>query len=298
MTTPTHKAGFVNIIGKPNAGKSTLLNILVSEPLAIVTSKAQTTRHRLLGIVNDDHHQIIYSDTPGVLEPAYKLHESMMSTINEAFEDADVLLIIQASHDKAMDANLLEKICKSEKPVIFLLNKIDLHKQEEVQQTIDYWEETLSHAHIIPVSALHKFNTDKVEETVRQLIPQSPPYYDKDTLTDKPVRFFISEIIREKILLQYRKEIPYSVEVEVEEFKDTGPLVRIRANIYIERESQRKIMIGTQGKAIKGLGIDARKSIEKFIEKKIFLDLSIKISKDWRNDDQKLKRFGYTIEKP
>ncbi len=292
----THKAGFVNIIGKPNAGKSTLMNSLVGERLAIVTSKAQTTRHRILGIVNDEHHQVIYSDTPGILEPGYKLHESMMNMVRDAFQDADVFLLIQEIKDKNIRQEVIDDLNKSEKPLLVVLNKVDIVKQEEVLEAVKFWREQFKEAHIIPVSALHGFNIDAVKENIQELLPESPPYYAKDQLTDRPMRFFIAEIIREKVLLQYRKEIPYSVEVEVTEYKDTGKLVRISAIVYVERESQRKIVIGHQGKAIKGLGIEARREIEKFIGNKIFLDLSVKISKDWRDDENKLKQFGYPVE--
>ncbi|MGM0613718.1 MAG: GTPase Era [Bacteroidota bacterium] len=291
----THKAGFVNIIGKPNAGKSTLMNTLVGERLAIVTQKAQTTRHRILGIVNTEEQQIIYSDTPGIFDPAYKLQESMMNSIQSAFQDADVFLVIQEVRDKNLDEELIKKIEETKKPVILVLNKIDLEKQEEVLNNIELWKTKFSNAEIIPASALHHFNIDSINNKIKELLPESPAYYDKDSLTDRPLRFFVSEIIREKILLQYRKEIPYSVEVVIEEYKEMADLVRIRATIYVERESQRKILIGKDGNAIKGLGIDARKDIEKFIDQKIFLDLSVKVSKDWRDDDNKLKRFGYPI---
>ncbi|MCF8218273.1 MAG: GTPase Era [Bacteroidales bacterium] len=291
----THKAGFVNIIGKPNAGKSTLMNTLVGERLAIVTQKAQTTRHRILGIVNTEEQQIIYSDTPGIFDPAYKLQESMMNSIQSAFQDADVFLVIQEVRDKNLDEELIKKIEETKKPVILVLNKIDLEKQEEVLNNIELWKTKFSNAEIIPASALHHFNIESINNKIKELLPESPAYYDKDSLTDRPLRFFISEIIREKILLQYRKEIPYSVEVVIEEYKEMADLVRIRATIYVERESQRKILIGKDGNAIKGLGIDARKDIEKFIDQKIFLDLSVKVSKDWRDDDNKLKRFGYPI---
>lgn len=272
------------------------MNTLVGERLAIVTSKAQTTRHRILGIVNDEHHQVIYSDTPGILEPGYKLHESMMHSIRDAFLDADVFLLIQEVKDKNLNEQTLEKIKNTEKPVVLVLNKIDLEKQDKVLDYVEYWREKLPSASIIPASALHKFNVDAIRETIFEMLPESPPYYSKDDLTDRPMRFFISEIIREKILLQFKKEIPYSVEVVVEEFKDTGKLVRIRATIFVERESQRKIVIGQQGKAIKGLGIESRREIERFIENKVYLDLSVKVSKDWRDDDNKLKRFGYPVE--
>lgn len=272
------------------------MNTLVGERLAIVTSKAQTTRHRILGIVNDEKHQVIYSDTPGILEPGYKLHESMMHSIRDAFQDADVFLLIQEVKDKTLNEEALQKIKDTEKPVVLVLNKIDVEQQDNVIKYVEYWRQKLPAASIIPASALHKFNVDAIRETIMELLPESPPYYSKDDLTDRPMRFFISEIIREKILLQYKKEIPYSVEVVVEEFKDTGKLVRISATIFVERESQRKIVIGQQGKAIKGLGIESRREIEKFIENKVYLDLSVKVSKDWRDDDNKLKRFGYPVE--
>lgn len=291
-----HKAGFVNIIGKPNAGKSTLMNKLVGERLAIVTKKAQTTRHRIMGIVNNENHQIIYSDTPGIFDPAYKLQQSMMNFIKDAFLDADIFLLIQEINDKNLDNTLLEKLSNTKKPIVLVLNKIDLQKQSDILEIIDIWKSRIPNAYIIPASALHNFNIDAVKDTIEELLPESPAYYSKDDLTDKPLRFFIAEIIREKILLQFKKEIPYSVEVVIEEYKDTGKLVRIRATIYVERESQRKIIIGESGKAIKGLGIESRKDIEKFIDNKIFLDLSVKVSKDWRDDENKLKRFGYPVE--
>lgn len=289
----SHKAGYVNIIGKPNAGKSTVMNALTGEPVAIVTPKAQTTRHRILGVVNGPDHQIIYSDTPGIMEPGYMLHKLMMRFIDEAFEDADVLLVIQDAQDMEMKEEVMQKIKASGKPLLFLLNKIDLYEQELVAKRVCHWEGVFPHGRVVPVSALHKFNLDTVEKIILKELPLSPPYYEKDTLTDKPVRFFVAEFIREKILIRFRKEIPYSVEVEVDEYKDTGEMVRIRATVFVERESQRKIMIGARGNAIKGVGIDARKAIEKFTDKKVFLDLSVKVSKDWRNDEKKLKRFGY-----
>lgn len=291
-----HKAGFVNILGKPNAGKSTLMNLLVGERLAIVTKKAQTTRHRILGIVNDQDHQIVYSDTPGILDPAYKLHESMMNVIDEVFEDADILILIQDVNDREINETILEKVNKMEIPVLLVLNKIDTREQEEVFNTINYWQNKIKDAFVIPMSALHGFNTQAVTEKVKENLPDSPPFYDKDSLTDRSLRFFVSEIIRENILTQYRKEIPYSVEVVVNEYKDQPKIVRISAVIYMERESQRKIIIGKEGKAIKGLGISARQEIERFIDKKVFLDLSVKVSKDWRNNDQKLKSFGYPVD--
>ncbi|MFO8086248.1 MAG: GTPase Era [Bacteroidales bacterium] len=291
-----HQAGYVNIIGKPNAGKSTLMNALVGERLAIVTQKAQTTRHRILGIVNEEQYQIIYSDTPGIFEPGYKLQKAMMNFIHDALVDADIFLVIHDAKDQELDKAIIEKINSSDIPVIFVLNKIDLLDQNKVMELIKFWEEIFPKGNIIPASALHQFNIDKIQDVIKELLPESPPYYGKDELTDKPLRFFIAEIIREKILLQYKKEIPYSVEVVVDEFKDTDKLVRIKGTVFLERESQRKIVIGHQGKAIKGLGISARKDIEKFLNKHIFLDLSVKISKDWRDDDNKLKKFGYPVE--
>jgi GTP-binding protein Era len=289
-----HKAGFVNIIGKPNAGKSTLMNILVGEKLSIITSKAQTTRHRILGIVSSDEHQIVYSDTPGILTPHYKMHESMMKFVYTALSDADVLLLIidVTSKDKLED-ELMEKLKKSGSKIVVLLNKIDLIKPEELEATSAAWATLLPEAEIIPISALEKFNTDYLTKRIVALLPDSPAFYDKDQLTDRPEKFFVSEIIREKILINYDKEIPYSCEVYVESFKDEPTILKIRALIFVSRESQKGIIIGHQGSGLKRVGTQARIDIEKFFDKKVFLELFVKVKKDWRNNDYMLKQFGY-----
>ncbi len=289
-----HKAGFVNIIGKPNAGKSTLMNILVGEKLSIITSKAQTTRHRILGIVSSDEHQIVYSDTPGILTPHYKMHESMMKFVYTALSDADVLLLIidVTSKDKLED-ELMEKLKKSGSKIVVLLNKIDLIKPEELEITSASWATLLPEAEIIPISALEKFNTDYLTKRIVALLPDSPAFYDKDQLTDRPEKFFVSEIIREKILINYDKEIPYSCEVYVESFKDEPTILKIRALIFVSRESQKGILIGHLGSGLKRVGTQARLDIEKFFDKKVFLELFVKVKKDWRNNDYMLKQFGY-----
>jgi len=289
-----HKAGFVNIIGKPNAGKSTLMNILVGEKLSIITSKAQTTRHRILGIVSTDEHQIVFSDTPGILTPHYKMHESMMKFVYTALSDADVLLLIidVTSKDKLED-ELMDKLKKSGSKIVVLLNKIDLIKPEELELTSAAWAALLPEAEIIPISALEKFNTEYLTKRIVALLPDSPAFYDKDQLTDKPEKFFVSEIIREKILLNYDKEIPYSCEVYVESFKDEPTILKIRALIFVSRESQKGIIIGHQGSGLKRVGTQARKDIEQFFDKKVFLELFVKVKKDWRNNDYMLKQFGY-----
>lgn len=289
-----HKAGFVNIIGNPNVGKSTLMNVLVGERLSIITSKAQTTRHRILGIVNDDEHQIIFSDTPGIIQPAYRLQENMMDFVHSAFQDADVLVyMVETGEKRLKDEKLFERLQNTSIPVLLLLNKIDTAEQEFVQTQIDYWKEQLPNAELYPISALNKFNIEVVMERIKALLPESPPYYEKDTLTDKSERFFVCETIREKILKYYKKEIPYSVEIEVEEFKDEEEILRIRSIINVSRDSQKGIIIGHQGKALKKVGTLARRDLEKFFDKKIYLELYVKVNKDWRNDDNQLKRFGY-----
>ncbi|MBL7904663.1 MAG: GTPase Era [Bacteroidales bacterium] len=290
-----HKSGFVNILGHPNVGKSTLMNALVGEKLSIITSKAQTTRHRIMGIVNGDDFQIVYSDTPGIVKPHYKLHESMMKFVDSALEDADVFLLVTEKADTAFEEGLVSKLNSLSKPVVLVLNKIDLCTQEEVIELLKSFAEKLPSATVIPVSALHKFNLDKVFDTLLEKLPVSPAYYPKDELTDRSMRFFVSEIIREKILLYFNQEIPYSVEVVVDEYKEKENITAITATIYVARESQKAILIGHQGKSIKGLGMAARKDIEEFIEAKVFLDLRIKVSKDWRDDPQQLKRFGYEL---
>lgn len=290
-----HKSGFVNILGHPNVGKSTLMNALVGEKLSIITSKAQTTRHRIMGIVNGEDFQIIYSDTPGIVKPHYKLHESMMKFVDSALEDADVFLMVTEKYDSAFEEGLVTKLNSLNKPVVMVLNKIDLCTQDEAAELLKKLEERFPAATVIPVSALHKFNLDRVFDTLIEKLPASPAYYPKDELTDRSMRFFVSEIIREKILLYFKQEIPYSVEVVVDEYKEKENITAITATIYVARESQKAILIGHQGKSIKGLGMAARKDIEEFIEAKVFLDLRIKVSKDWRDDPQQLKRFGYEL---
>jgi GTP-binding protein Era len=289
----THKAGFVNIIGNPNAGKSTLMNALVGEKLSIITSKAQTTRHRIMGIVSGDDFQIVYSDTPGYLKPSYKLQESMMTFVESAFHDADIILFIIDLSDKSDLTELVEKIKKSDTPVITVLNKIDLSKQDEVERDIVEWSEKIPGSVVIPVAALHKFNIEKVFQTILDKLPESPPFFPKDTLTDKTQRFFTSEIIREKILLNFHQEIPYATEVAVEKFKEEDKIVRIFAYIYVTRDTQKGIILGHKGQSIKKIGTEARKDLEEWLEKKVFLELSVKVKKDWRDDDLQLKRFGY-----
>ena len=289
-----HKAGYVNIIGNPNVGKSTLMNALVGERLSIITSKAQTTRHRILGIVNDEQHQIVFSDTPGVMNPAYKLQENMMDFVHGAFQDADILLYMVETGEKGLkDEKLFERLKNTDLPVLLLLNKIDRVEQDFVKEQILFWKELLPNAEIHPISALNKFNLDLVMARIKALLPVSPPYFEKDALTDKSERFFVSETIREKILKYYKKEIPYSVEIEVEEFFDEENIIKIRAIIFVARESQKGIIIGHKGRALKKVGILARRDMEAFFQKKIFLDLYVKVNKDWRDDDKQLKRFGY-----
>ena len=289
-----HKSGFVNIVGNPNVGKSTLMNLFVGERISIATFKAQTTRHRIMGIINDDDCQIVFSDTPGVLKPNYKLQESMLAFSESALTDADVLLYVTdpiESVDK--NSEFLQKVAKMSIPVLVLINKIDLTTQDKLIELVDQWHATLPNAEIVPVSATSRFNVDAVLRRVRELLPESPPYFDKDQLTDKPARFFVSEIIREKILLYYDKEIPYSVEVGVESFKEEPKLIRINAVIYVERDSQKGIIIGHQGKALKKVATEARKSLERFFGKKIYLETYVKVDKDWRNSDKELNIFGY-----
>ena len=289
-----HKSGFVNIVGNPNVGKSTLMNLFVGERISIATFKAQTTRHRIMGIINDDEYQIVFSDTPGVLKPNYKLQESMLAFSESALTDADVLLYV-TDPVETIDKNgeFLQKVAKMTIPVIVLINKIDLTQQERLTQLVEEWHEFLPKAEIIPVSAIAKFNVDVVLHRIKELIPECPPYFDKDQLTDKPARFFVSEIIREKILLFYDKEIPYSVEVGVESFKEEDSIIRISAVIYVERDSQKGIIIGHQGKTLKKVGTEARKSLERFFGKKIYLQTFVKVDKDWRNSDRELNLFGY-----
>jgi GTP-binding protein Era len=290
-----HKAGFVNIIGKPNVGKSTLMNSMVGEKLSIVTNKAQTTRHRIMGMINGEDFQIVFSDTPGIIDPHYKLHKSMMKHVESAFQDADLLLYVQEANDKDLPAELIEKIKNSGIPVIVIINKIDLSNQETLEIRVIAWQEALPEATIIPVSALLNVNIPMVLEKILEKLPESPPFYDKDTLTDKSMRFFVSEIIREKILLYYKKEVPYSVEVAVDQYKEEGNLIRIIAMIYVARESQKAILLGHQGQAIKRVGTRARLDLEAWLDKKVYLELTVKVSKDWRDDDKQLQRFGYEL---
>jgi GTP-binding protein Era len=294
LSVSTHKSGFVSIIGCPNVGKSTLLNALVGERLSIITSKAQTTRHRIMGIVSGDNYQIVFSDTPGILKPNYKLQEKMMNFVISAFSDADVfLLIVDIYDDIQLEEEYLEKLKKTSTPVLLLLNKIDMATQEVLDAKLAEWKEKLPNAEIIPISALKKFNLENVMYRITQLLPFGEAFYDKDTLTDKPERFFVSEIIREKVLLQYKKEIPYSVEVVVNSFKDEADILKIQADILVERESQKGIIIGHKGEALKKLGTRARLEAETFFQKKIVLELYVKVAKDWRNSDSNLKNFGY-----
>jgi GTP-binding protein Era len=291
----THKAGFVNIIGSPNVGKSTLMNVLVGEKLSIITSKAQTTRHRIMGIVNGEDFQIVYSDTPGVLKPNYKLQESMMDFVNTALSDADIILFVTDIYeDIKIEEKILERIKKTSAKVLLLVNKIDLAKeQDQLEAKVQYWKNEVPNAEVIPVSALEKFNINYVFDRIISLLPEGPGYYEKDQLTDKPEKFFVSEIIREKILMNYKKEIPYSVEVVVESFKEEEKIIKVRAEILVVRDSQKGIIIGHQGKALKKVGTEARKDMEGFFGKQIFLELFVKVNKDWRDNDQQLKRFGY-----
>jgi GTPase len=292
-----HKSGFVNIIGNPNVGKSTLMNALVGEKLSIITSKMQTTRHRIKGIVNGEDFQIVYSDTPGILKPVYKLQESMLKSVDTALTDADILLYVTDVVEE-FDKNkaYLDKIVNSDVPVIILVNKIDLTDQPRLIQLVERWKELIPRAEIMPISALKKFNLDYVFKRILANLPEGPAYFSKDDLTDKNERFFAQEIIREKILLNYEKEIPYSVEVEVESFKDEPKLLSIGAVIYVERDTQKGIIIGHEGKALKKVGTEARLDMEEFFDKKVFLQLFAKVAKDWRNRESQLRSFGYEIQ--
>ncbi len=289
-----HKAGYVNIIGNPNVGKSTLMNALIGQKLSIITPKAQTTRHRILGILNEKDYQIVFSDTPGVIEPAYKLQESMMNSVYSAFQDADVLIyMIEVGEKGLIDQKLFERLKKTEVPVLVLLNKIDLAEQDFVAKEMERWGAELPNAALLPISALNNFNMDVIKKKLVEMLPVSPPYYDKDAITDKSERFFIAEIIREKILKHYKKEIPYSVEIEVEEFFEEKEIIKIRAIIYVMRESQQGIIIGHKGLGLKRIGSEARRDIEKMLDKKVFLETPVKVKKNWRNDNRQLKKFGY-----
>ncbi|MDL2305844.1 GTPase Era [Bacteroides sp. OttesenSCG-928-D19] len=293
----THKAGFVNIVGNPNVGKSTLMNALVGERVSIATFKAQTTRHRIMGIYNTDDMQIVFSDTPGVLKPTYKLQESMLNFSKSALTDADVLLymtdVVETS-DK--NSEFIEKVRALDVPILLLINKIDLSNQEALIRKVEEWKELIPQAEIIPISAATKFNVDYVMKRIKALLPDSPPYFDKDQWTDKPARFFVAEIFREKVLLYYDKEIPYSVEVVVEQFKEEKTKINIRVIIYVERDSQKGIIIGKQGKALKKVATEARRELERFFDKTIFLETYVKVDKDWRNSDKELRNFGYQLD--
>ncbi|MEG1728869.1 MAG: GTPase Era [Bacteroidaceae bacterium] len=293
-----HKAGFVNIVGNPNVGKSTLMNLFVGERISIATFKAQTTRHRIMGILNTPEMQIVFSDTPGVLKPNYKLQESMLAFSESALQDADVLLYVTDTIEQTDKNNeFLEKVRKMEVPVLLLVNKIDLSDQQKLTEMVEAWHALIPRAEVIPVSAKAKFNVDVVLRRIQELLPDSPPYFEKDQWTDKPARFFVTEIIREKILLYYDKEVPYSVEVVVEEFKEKAKMIHINAVIYVERDSQKGIIIGHKGVALKKVSTEARKALEKFFQKTIYLETFVKVDKDWRSSDRELNSFGYNQNK-
>lgn len=297
MERKVHKAGFVNIVGNPNVGKSTLMNQLVGERISIATFKAQTTRHRIMGIVNTDDMQIVFSDTPGVLKPNYKLQESMLAFSESALQDADVLLYVtDVVENQEKNMNFLEKVQKMDIPVILLINKIDESNQESLSKIVEKWHSLLPKAEILPISAKNKFGVDILLKRIQELLPESPAFFDKEQLTDKPARFFVSEIIREKILLYYDKEIPYSVEVVVEQFKEDNRQIHINAVIYVERDSQKGILIGHQGVALKKMSTEARKSLEKFFDKHVYLEVFVKVDKDWRSSKKALDNFGYNPE--
>ena len=290
----SHKAGFVNIIGNPNVGKSTLMNAFVGEKLSIITSKAQTTRHRILGIVNGDDFQLVLSDTPGIIKPVYELQSSMMHFVKSAFEDADIIIyMVEIGENSLKDDIFFKKITSTKTPVILLLNKIDTSDQKILEKQAELWQSKVPNAEFYPISALTGFNIKNVFNRLIELLPQSPPFYPKDQLTDKPERFFVNEKIREKILMYYKKEIPYAVEVETEEFFEDEKIIRIRSVIMVERETQKGILIGHKGKALKRVGVESRKDLEQFFEKKIHLELYVKVNKNWRSNPRQLKRFGY-----
>ena len=294
MTENTHKAGFVNIIGKPNVGKSTLMNVLIGERLSIISSKAQTTRHRIMGLINEDNYQIVFSDTPGMLKPKYELHKNMMSFVHMSLEDADVILFVTDLFETDEEIeDVLEKINDSGIPVLLVINKIDLNKENKLEEVTAYWTQRLRPAAVIPISATESFNTERILQEILDRLPLHEPFYDKDELTTRPERFFASEIIREKIFINYKKEIPYSSEVAIEEFFEDAKIIRIRAVIYVERSSQKGIIIGEGGKALKRVGIQARHEMEKFFGKQIFLETYVKVEEDWRKNKNKLKKFGY-----
>lgn len=290
----THKAGFVNIIGNPNVGKSTLMNAFVGERLSIITSKAQTTRHRILGIVNGDDFQVVLSDTPGIIKPAYELQESMMGFVKSAFEDADILIyMVEIGEKDLKDEAFFTKIKNSKVPVFLLLNKIDQSNQEVLETQVQFWSEKVPNAELYPISALEKFNVREVFDRIVELLPASPAFYPKDQLTDKPERFFVNEAIREKILMHYKKEIPYAVEVVTEEFHEDENIIRIRSVIMVERDSQKGIIIGHKGSALKRVGVESRKTLEAFFGKQVHIELYVKVNKNWRSNEGQLKKFGY-----
>lgn len=292
-----HKAGFVNIIGNPNVGKSTLMNAFVGEKLSIITSKAQTTRHRIFGIVSGDDFQVVFSDTPGIIKPSYALQASMMDFVKSAFEDADILIyMVEIGEKELKDEAFFKRINLLDVPVLLLINKVDTSDQSVLEEQVAYWKEKVPRAEIYPISALRNFQTEVVFNRIIELLPESPAFFPKDQLTDKPERFFVNEIIREKILLHYKKEIPYSVEVETESFADSETIIHIRSVIMVERESQKGIIIGHKGEALKRVGIEARADLEKFFGKQIHLELFVKVNKDWRSNVRQLRRFGYDIK--
>ncbi|MCF1752053.1 GTPase Era [Mariniradius sediminis] len=294
MSQDSHKAGFVNIVGKPNVGKSTLMNVLIGERLSIISSKAQTTRHRIMGIINEPDYQIVFSDTPGMLKPKYELHKSMMGFVHISLEDADVIVFVTDLYETDAEIeDVIKKINDSGVPVLLVINKIDLNKGDKLDEVIAYWTQRLKAEVVIPISATEKFNTEKIMVEILDRLPVHPPFYDKDELTDRPERFFASEIIREKIFLNYKKEIPYSSEVAIEDFYEEEKIIRIRAIIYVERVSQKGILIGEGGKMLKKVGIQSREEMEKFFGKKVFLETFVKVEDDWRKDKNKLRKFGY-----
>jgi GTPase len=294
MLSPTHKAGFVNIVGKPNVGKSTLMNILVGERLSIISSKAQTTRHRILGLINTDEYQIVFSDTPGMLKPKYELHKNMMSFVNLSLEDADVIVFVTDLYETEEEIeDIITKINASGVPVLLVINKIDLAKEGQLEEVTSYWISRIKSETVIPISALEKFNTERILQEILDRLPIHPPFYDKEELTDRPERFFASEIIREKIFTNYKKEIPYSTEVAIEDFYEEESIIKIRATIFCERDSQKGILIGDKGKMLKKVGIESRLELEKFFGKKVFLETFVKVEQDWRKNKLKLKKFGY-----
>ncbi|MBK8873644.1 MAG: GTPase Era [Bacteroidetes bacterium] len=292
----THKAGFVAIIGKPNVGKSTLLNKMLGEQLSVVTPKAQTTRHRIKGILNDPEYQIVFSDTPGIMQPAYKLHKKMMDAVDSTLVDADLVMLVVEIHERALSEEVAERLKNLVVPFILVINKVDLADQEMLEQKVIFWKELLNPGAIIPVSATEKFNIQPLVQTIVSYLPESPAFFDKEDVSDRNVRFFVTEIIREKILVNYQKEIPYSCEVVITDYKEEPEIHRIRCEIYVDRESQKAILLGHKGEAIKKLGTDARKKIEKLVDCHIYLELTVKVRENWRDDEKQLDKFGYNEE--